>query len=131
MMTPVARAGKATESRGLIEKPAPNDAPSRLGVVRRYILQPEIMANLEHGECGAGNEIQLTDAMAGLIGRQRSHALSVNALRYDCGDKARFVLANLAIALYRPNLAQCIKDLALVFLKNEHGSTPERSEARA
>jgi UTP--glucose-1-phosphate uridylyltransferase len=54
---------------GLVEKPAPADAPSRLGVVGRYILQPEVMTILDSGERGAGGEIQLTDAMAKLIGK--------------------------------------------------------------
>ena len=110
IITPGARDGEATEVRGLVEKPAPADAPSRLGVVGRYILQPEVMAILERGECGAGGEIQLTDAMAGLIGNQPFHALSVDAVRHDCGDKAGFVLANLAIALDRPDLAPRIEE---------------------
>ena len=84
--------------------------PSRLGVVGRYILQPEVMAILERGESGAGGEIQLTDAMAGLIGTQPFHALAVEAVRHDCGDKAGFVLANLAIALDREDIAPRIEE---------------------
>jgi len=110
IITPGAREGNTTEVIGLVEKPAPADSPSRLGVVGRYILQPEVMAILERGECGAGGEIQLTDAMAGLIGRQPFHALSVDAVRHDCGDKAGFVLANLAIALDRDDLAPRIEE---------------------
>ena len=110
IITPGTRDGNATEVLGLVEKPAPADAPSRLGVVGRYILQPEVMAVLARGERGAGGEIQLTDAMAGLIGRQPFHALSVDAVRHDCGDKAGFVLANLAIALGRADLAPRIEE---------------------
>ena len=110
IITPGASDGRATEVRGLVEKPAPADAPSRLGVVGRYLLQPEIMAILGRGERGAGDEIQLTDAMAELIGRQPFHALKVDAVRHDCGDKAGFVLANLAIALDRPDLAPRIEE---------------------
>ena len=110
IITPGARHGDATEVLGLVEKPAPADAPSRLGVVGRYILQPQVMAILERGEPGAGGEIQLTDAMAGLIGEQPFNALQVDAVRHDCGDKAGFVLANLAIALDRPDLAPRIEE---------------------
>ena len=110
VIDPGARDGVLTEVKGLVEKPAPADAPSRLGVVGRYILQPEVMAILERGERGAGGEIQLTDGMAGLIGRQPFHAVTVDAVRHDCGDKAGFVLANLAIALERPDLAPKIEE---------------------
>ena len=110
IITPGAADGAATEVRGLVEKPEPENAPSRLGVVGRYILQPEVMDILEQGERGAGGEIQLTDAMAGLIGKQPFHALTVDAVRHDCGDKAGFVLANLAIALDRPDLAPAIEE---------------------
>ena len=110
IITPGARHGSATEVLGLVEKPAPADAPSRLGVVGRYILQPQVMAILERGERGAGGEIQLTDALAGLIGQQPFHAVAVDAVRHDCGDKAGFVLANLAIALDRPDLAPRIEE---------------------
>jgi UTP--glucose-1-phosphate uridylyltransferase len=94
---------------GLVEKPSPADAPSRLGVVGRYILQPQVMDMLGRGEPGAGGEIQLTDGMAGLIGSQPFHALTVDAVRHDCGDKAGYVLANLAIALDRADLAPRIE----------------------
>ena len=110
IITPGATDGAATEVLGLVEKPEPAEAPSRLGVVGRYILQPEVMELLGRGERGAGGEIQLTDAMAGLIGRQPFHALEVDAVRHDCGDKAGFVLANLAIALDRDELAPKIRD---------------------
>ncbi len=110
IITPGASEGRATQVLGLVEKPAPADAPSRLGVVGRYILQPEVMTILDRGEPGAGGEIQLTDAMAGLIGKQPFHAVAVDAVRHDCGDKAGFVLANLALALDRPDLAPRIEE---------------------
>ena len=110
IITPGATMGNATEVLGLVEKPSPAEAPSRLGVIGRYILQPEVMAILERGERGAGGEIQLTDGMAGLIGRQPFHAIAVDAVRHDCGDKAGFVLANLALALDRPDLAPRIEE---------------------
>ena len=105
IITPGETDGDLTEVRGLVEKPDPAEAPSRLGVIGRYILQPEVMRVLDGGERGAGGEIQLTDAMAKLIGKQPFHALKVDAVRYDCGDKAGFVIANLAMALEREDVA--------------------------
>ena len=110
IITPGAADGAATQVLGLVEKPSPEAAPSRLAIVGRYILQPEVMNILEKGERGAGGEIQLTDAMAGLIGGQPFHALTVDAVRHDCGDKVGFVLANLALALDRPDIAPRIEE---------------------
>jgi UTP--glucose-1-phosphate uridylyltransferase len=110
IITPGETKGAVTEVKGLVEKPKPEVAPSRLGVVGRYILQPEVMAILEKGECGAGGEIQLTDGMAKLIGSQPFHALMVDAVRHDCGDKAGYVLANLAIALDHDDLRPKIEE---------------------
>jgi len=102
--------GQLTEVTGLVEKPEPADAPSRLGVIGRYILQPDVMRILDAGERGASGEIQLTDAMAKLIGKQPLNALKVDAVRHDCGDKAGFVIANLALALQRPDLAPKLRE---------------------
>jgi UTP--glucose-1-phosphate uridylyltransferase len=102
--------GALTEVRGLVEKPDSATAPSRLGIIGRYILQPEVMPVLEAGERGAGGEIQLTDAMAQLIGKQPFHALKVDAARYDCGDPAGFVTANLAMALERGDVGPKIRE---------------------
>jgi len=102
--------GDLTEVLGLVEKPEPADAPSRLGVIGRYILQPEVMGVLDAGERGAGGEIQLTDALAKLIGKQPFNALKVDAVRHDCGDKLGFVLANLALALDRPDIGPQVRD---------------------
>jgi UTP--glucose-1-phosphate uridylyltransferase len=102
--------GDLTQVRGLVEKPDPGEAPSRLGVIGRYILQPEVMQVLDGQERGAGGEIQLTDAMAKLIGKQPFHALKVEATRYDCGDPAGFVTANLAMALERDDVGPKIRE---------------------
>jgi UTP--glucose-1-phosphate uridylyltransferase len=110
IITPGATDGNLTEVRGLVEKPDPAEAPSRLGVIGRYILQPEVMRILDAGERGSGGEIQLTDAMAKLIGKQPFHALKVDAVRYDCGDKAGFVIANLALALERDDVAPEVRE---------------------
>ncbi len=109
IITPGARDGRLTEVKGLVEKPRPEDAPSRLGIVGRYILQPEVMRILDNPERGAGGEIQLTDAMAKLIGSQPFHGLTVDAERHDCGDKIGFVKANLALALKRDDIAPAIR----------------------
>ncbi len=102
--------GGAVEVKGLVEKPRPDDAPSYLGVVGRYILQPELMAVLDAQEPGAGGEIQLTDAMAKLIGKQPFHAVTVDSERHDCGDKTGFVLANLALGLDDPDVGPQVRD---------------------
>ena len=110
IITPGETRGNLTEVRGMVEKPAPDVAPSRLAIIGRYILQPQVMDILDAKEAGAGGEIQLTDAMAKLIGRQPFHAVKVDAVRHDCGDKAGFVLANLAIAMDREDLAPRIRE---------------------
>ena len=109
IITPGARDGRLTEVKGLVEKPKPEEAPSNLAVVGRYILQPEVMKLLETQERGAGGEIQLTDAMAGLIGRQPVHGVTFDGERHDCGDKTGFVIANLALALKRDDVAPAVK----------------------
>jgi UTP--glucose-1-phosphate uridylyltransferase len=110
IITPGATDGTLTEVLGLVEKPKPEEAPSTLGIVGRYILQPEVMRVLERQERGAGGEIQLTDAMAALIGKQPFHGVTVDAVRYDCGDKAGFVMANVALALERPDMAPKLRE---------------------
>jgi UTP--glucose-1-phosphate uridylyltransferase len=109
IITPGARDGALTEIRGLVEKPKPEEAPSTLAVVGRYILQPEIMRMLGGQEKGAGGEIQLTDAMAAMIGDQGFHGVTFEGARYDCGDKIGFVTANLALALERDDVAPAIR----------------------
>ncbi len=110
IVTPGASDGTLTEVRGLVEKPAPDVAPSRLGVIGRYILQPEVMGVLDAQEPGAGGEIQLTDAMAKLIGRQPFHAVKVDAVRHDCGDRAGYVRATIALALGRDDLREVVRE---------------------
>ena len=93
------------EVRGLVEKPAPAAAPSTLAVVGRYILQPEIFAALDGVAPGAGGELQLTDAIAALIGCQPVHGCRVEGVRFDCGEPQGWLAANIALALRRPDLA--------------------------
>ena len=96
--------GGAVPVVGLVEKPDPAVAPSNLAVVGRYILQPEVFGYLDAMERGAGNEIQLTDAMAKLIGGQPFHGLEFTGRRFDCGDRVGYIDANIAYALDRPEL---------------------------
>ena len=101
--------GRLAEVKGLVEKPAPDVAPSTLSIIGRYILLPEIFDELARHERGAGNEIQLTDAMARLIGRAPFHGLRFEGRRFDCGDKAGYLEANLAFALAREDLAEQVR----------------------
>ncbi|HYE49240.1 MAG TPA: UTP--glucose-1-phosphate uridylyltransferase GalU [Azospirillaceae bacterium] len=101
--------GRLTKVRGLVEKPDPSVAPSTLSIQGRYILQPEIFKHLASFERGAGGEIQLTDAMAKLIGTQPFHGFRFKGERYDCGDKLGFVLANVAYSLARPDMADKVR----------------------
>ncbi len=104
VIAPGKRDGALTEVLGLVEKPRRGDAPSNLIISGRYILQPEVMRVLESTGKGAGGEVQLTDAMAQMIGRQPFHAVTFAGKRYDCGSKTGFVEATLAIALEREDL---------------------------
>jgi UTP--glucose-1-phosphate uridylyltransferase len=94
----------------IVEKPPADQAPSTLAVVGRYVFTPEIFDVLERVEPGTGGEIQLTDAMAKLIGRQPFHAVKVDAVRHDCGDRAGYVRATIALALERPDLATVVRE---------------------
>ena len=109
IVTPGKVDGPLVEVLGLVEKPAPGTAKSNLMIPGRYILQPEVMRILETQARGAGNEIQLTDAMAQMIGTQPFHAYKFGGRRYDCGDKAGFIMANIALALDREDLAPTVR----------------------
>ena len=96
--------GTRASVRGLVEKPDPSEAPSRLAIIGRYVLMPEVFEHLAKFETGAGGEIQLTDAMAKMIGHIPFHGLRFEGRRFDCGDKIGFFEANLAFALERDEL---------------------------
>jgi len=112
VIDPGASDGRLTEIRGLVEKPKPGTAPSNLMLPGRYILQPEVMRVLDAQEQGAGGEIQLTDAMARLIGKQPFHAFKFEGERYDCGSAAGFVIANLALALERGDVGPAVREFS-------------------
>ena len=103
--------GKLAEIKGLVEKPDPKDAPSTLSIIGRYILLPEIFTELDRHETGAGGEIQLTDAMACMIGGKPFDGLRFEGRRFDCGDKAGFLEANIAFALARDDLADSVRKI--------------------
>jgi len=112
VIAPGKRNGALTEVTGLVEKPKASEAPSNLIISGRYILQPEIMGVLEGQSKGAGGEIQLTDAMARMLGRQPFHAVTFAGKRYDCGSKTGFVEATLALALAREDMADEVRAMA-------------------
>ncbi len=90
--------------RGMVEKPAPADAPSNLAIIGRYILTPKIFHFLGKKQTGAGGEIQLTDAMEKLLETQPIFGYKFEGTRFDCGDKAGFQMANIAFAMERPEI---------------------------
>ena len=110
VIDPGATDGRLTEIRGMVEKPAPGTAPSTLMLPGRYILQPEVMRELDSMETGAGGEIQLTDAIARLVGKQPLNAYRFDGERYDCGSATGFLIANLALALQRDDVEPAIRD---------------------
>jgi UTP--glucose-1-phosphate uridylyltransferase len=112
IISPGAVDGRLTEVKALVEKPKQGSAPSNLMIPGRYILQPEVMRILENQAKGAGGEIQLTDAMAQLIGQQPFHGFTFDGQRYDCGDKAGYIQANLALALARADIGPAVRSFA-------------------
>src|ERR1043165_7309057 len=103
------RDGKTFEIDGMVEKPKPGTAPSNFSITGRYILQPEIFAILENQERGAGNEIQLTDAMIGLSKTQKFYGVEFDGERHDCGSKAGFLRANIAFGMARDDLREGLR----------------------
>ena len=101
--------GRLVEVRGLVEKPDPKDAPSNLSIIGRYVLMPDVVRHLSKMERGAGNEVQLTDAMAKMIGNTPFHGLRYEGERFDCGDKVGFLEAQIAFALQRPDLSDAVR----------------------
>ncbi|RSV19264.1 UTP--glucose-1-phosphate uridylyltransferase [Sphingomonas sp. ABOLG] len=116
IITPGAVDGPLTEVLEVIEKPAPGTAKSNLMTPGRYILQPEVMKILDTPVKGAGGEIQLTDAMAQLIGKQPFHGYTFSGRRFDCGGKSGFIKANLALALERDDIGPEVRAFAEALL---------------
>lgn len=110
IIKPGTRDGNLVEIAGMIEKPKPDAAPSTLALVGRYILQPSVFEHLSRQDRGAGGEIQLTDAMARLIGAEPFHGLEFDGIRFDCGNKVGFMAANVAYALEREDMADELRE---------------------
>jgi UTP--glucose-1-phosphate uridylyltransferase len=107
--------GRLVRARGVVEKPAPQAAPSTLAVIGRYILEPIVLTVLEHQEQGTGNEIQLTDAMAKTIGLLPFHGFRFNGTRFDCGSKVGYLEANIAFALQREDMRARVREMITRF----------------
>ncbi|RMF67964.1 MAG: UTP--glucose-1-phosphate uridylyltransferase [Alphaproteobacteria bacterium] len=105
IITPGRRKESLIAVEGLVEKPDPEHAPSRYAVIGRYILEGEVLSALAHAQRGKGGEIQLTDAMATRIGQAPFHALLFDGERFDCGHKAGYLEAQLALGLRDPRVA--------------------------
>jgi len=109
IVTPGHDDGRIVEVKGLVEKPDPEQAPSNIAVVGRYIIDPAVFVTLDAKERGAGNEIQLTDALAKQIGHGKFAGLRFSGERFDCGSKLGFLQANLAFAMENDALAPALE----------------------
>ncbi|MDA0240528.1 MAG: UTP--glucose-1-phosphate uridylyltransferase GalU [Proteobacteria bacterium] len=103
--------GKIAEAKGLVEKPAPADAPSTLSIIGRYILQPEVFRELDRQEAGVGGEIQITDAIARTIGEVTFNGLRFDGRRFDCGNQLGFIEANIAFGLARDDISRELREV--------------------
>jgi UTP--glucose-1-phosphate uridylyltransferase len=111
--------GPLVKMKGMVEKPPVDKAPSRLKITGRYILQPEVFDLLATQTPGAGGEIQLTDAMQRLMGRQDFHAFKYDGKDYDCGDKLLYLEAFAAMAVAHPDLGAKARDVLEGVLKQK------------
>jgi UTP--glucose-1-phosphate uridylyltransferase len=103
--------GRLAKARGLVEKPKPDQAPSTLAIIGRYVLDPSVFDELDKHTRGAGNEIQLTDGLNRTMPRVAFHGLRFEGKRYDCGTRVGFVEANVAFALANPELSSRLRPL--------------------
>lgn len=109
---------RLVRARGLVEKPKPEDAPSTLSIIGRYILEPEVFGLLEKQAPGAGGEIQLTDAISQLTTSSAVYGYRFDGTRYDCGSLVGFVAANVAYALDREEITETmVKELQEVYAR--------------
>jgi UTP--glucose-1-phosphate uridylyltransferase len=113
--------GKAFQIDGMIEKPKREDAPSNLIISGRYILQPEIFAEISKQKPGSGGEIQVTDGMIGLMREQPFFGLKFEGTTYDCGDKLGFLAANVAYGLEHEDLGGPFKSVLKRIVESRGG----------
>ena len=116
---------KLAKIEGLVEKPVPEDAPSTLSIIGRYVLNSTVFDFLEAQETGAGGEIQLTDAMAKLIGDEPFHGLRFDGQRFDAGTKEGWLAANIAYALARDDMKDHVQ--AIINRYNDGNETGKGS----
>ena len=109
--------GRLVEVQGLVEKPAPAEAPSTLSIIGRYILQPEVFDLIADQKPGAGGEVQLTDALARMIGQMPFHGYRFEGKRFDCGDKTGFIEATIAYALRHPVIGESVAEILRDFAR--------------
>ncbi len=109
--------GKLAKAKGLVEKPAPDKAPSTLAIIGRYVLDPSVFTELDKKTRGAGNEIQLTDGLNRTLDKVPFHGLRFEGVRYDCGTRVGFVEANVAFGLAHPEMADRLRPLLQKLLK--------------
>jgi UTP--glucose-1-phosphate uridylyltransferase len=119
--------GKLVQAKGLVEKPAPENAPSNLAVIGRYILQSDVFTHLDKKEKGAGGEIQLTDAiMASAQSGTPTYGFRFEGMRHDCGSKIGFLEANIAYALERDDM----RERTLKMLEQFHSQEQQGNAVR-
>ena len=109
---------------GIVEKPAPENAPSNLGVVGRYVLNPSIFQYLHNLQPGVGGELQLTDGIAAMLAHERVLAYQFKATRYDCGSKQGYLRATVEFALKHPEVSEEFRH----FLRNLPSTTSSVNE---
>lgn len=111
----------------LVEKPSPEEAPSNLGIVGRYILTPQIFEELEQTQSDTGGEIQLTNGLKGLLGRQAVYAYELKGRRHDTGNKLGFLTATVDMALKRADVGKAFREYLKGLDLDGEGSTADRS----
>ena len=109
--------GRLVKARGLVEKPAPDVAPSTVSIIGRYILDASIFNELEKQKTGSGGEIQLTDAIADMLQNTPFTGMRFEGRRYDCGSRLGFVEANIAYAMNHPDLRGRMQDMLSTYLE--------------
>ncbi len=102
--------GRLTRVSHIVEKPSPENAPSRMGVAGRYVLTPGVFDQIRAQPRGAGGEIQLTDGIAGLLSTEIVHAFQYEGKRYDCGSKEGFLEATVELALQHPEVGAAFRE---------------------
>lgn len=105
----IAAGNRTYELRGMVEKPAPENAPSDFAIMGRYVLTPDIFAILAEGKPGAGGEIQLTDALMALTKRRKIYGYQFEGVRYDLGERVGFISAQVGFGLKRVDLADRLR----------------------